>query len=141
MIILDTDHLSVLFDTRHRKRPLLQNKMQALTGEEFATTIVTVEEQCQGWLNLIHQVVDPERQVSGYNRLLAYLDFLNGWRILPFEARAAAECVRLRKAKIRIGSQDLKIASIAIVHGALLLSANLRDFRKVPHLRVECWID
>jgi tRNA(fMet)-specific endonuclease VapC len=35
---------------------------------------------------------------------------------------------------------DLKIAAIALVHDALLLSANLRDFRKVPGLRVESWL-
>ncbi len=35
---------------------------------------------------------------------------------------------------------DLKIASIALSNGALLLSANLRDFEQVPHLRVEDWL-
>jgi tRNA(fMet)-specific endonuclease VapC len=36
---------------------------------------------------------------------------------------------------------DLKIAAIALVNQALLLSANLRDFEKVPQLRVENWLD
>lgn len=36
---------------------------------------------------------------------------------------------------------DLKIASIAISHDAMLLSRNLRDFRKVPGLNVENWLD
>jgi tRNA(fMet)-specific endonuclease VapC len=35
---------------------------------------------------------------------------------------------------------DLKIASIALVQDALLLSANLRDFQQVPELRVEDWL-
>ena len=35
---------------------------------------------------------------------------------------------------------DLKIASIALVHDALVLSANRRDFQKVPGLRVEDWL-
>ena len=35
---------------------------------------------------------------------------------------------------------DLKIAATALVHGALLLSANLRDFRQVPGLMVEDWL-
>jgi len=46
----------------------------------------------------------------------------------------------LRRAKVRIGTMDLKIASIALVHDALLLSANLRDFRQVPGLEVENWL-
>ena len=36
---------------------------------------------------------------------------------------------------------DLKIAAIALVNDALLLSGNLRDFRQVPGLRVENWLE
>ena len=63
------------------------------------------------------------------------------WEIVPLDMRAADEFSRLRKQKIRVGTQDLKIASIALVHDALLLSANLRDFRQVPGLRVENWLE
>jgi len=56
-------------------------------------------------------------------------------------ALAADQCRLLRGLGIRIGSQDLKIAAIAIVNDALLLSANLHDFRQVPELMVESWLD
>ena len=46
-----------------------------------------------------------------------------------------------RQRRIRIGTQDLKIAAISRVHDALLLSTNVRDFGRVPGLRVESWID
>jgi tRNA(fMet)-specific endonuclease VapC len=36
---------------------------------------------------------------------------------------------------------DLKIAAIALIHDALLLSANLRDFQQVPGLCVANWIN
>jgi len=35
---------------------------------------------------------------------------------------------------------DLKIASIVLVHGATLLTNNVRDFEKVPGLKVEDWL-
>ena len=54
--------------------------------------------------------------------------------------RRNEDFMRLRRERIRIGTQDLKIASIALHTGALLLSANLRDFEKVPGLRVEDWL-
>jgi tRNA(fMet)-specific endonuclease VapC len=40
-----------------------------------------------------------------------------------------------------IGTHDLKIAPIALVNDATLLSANLRDFEQVPGLRVENWLE
>jgi tRNA(fMet)-specific endonuclease VapC len=36
---------------------------------------------------------------------------------------------------------DLKIAAIAVVNQALLLSANRNDFEQVPGLRVESWLN
>lgn len=46
----------------------------------------------------------------------------------------------LRRSRIRIGSMDLKIASIALVSDALLVTANGRDFSAVPNLRCESWL-
>jgi tRNA(fMet)-specific endonuclease VapC len=100
-----------------------------------------VEEQWRGWLAVIARVRDVARHVAPYGELMGLLDFLPKWTILPFDEAAAAEYVRLRADGTRIGTMDLKIASIALVHKALLLSANLSDFRKVPGLRVENWLD
>jgi tRNA(fMet)-specific endonuclease VapC len=36
---------------------------------------------------------------------------------------------------------DLKIAAICLAHDALLLTRNLVDFRRVPGLRVEDWLE
>jgi tRNA(fMet)-specific endonuclease VapC len=60
--------------------------------------------------------------------------------ILPFNELAADRFEALRKQPVRIGTMDLKIASIALAADALLLSANLRDFERVPGLRVGNWL-
>jgi tRNA(fMet)-specific endonuclease VapC len=62
------------------------------------------------------------------------------WHVLPWGADAADMLQSLRKQRIRIGTMDLKIASIVLTHDAMLLSRNLRDFEKVPSLRVENWL-
>jgi tRNA(fMet)-specific endonuclease VapC len=61
--------------------------------------------------------------------------------VIPFDAQAADTFQRLRQQRLRIATMDLKIAAIALVHDALLLSANLQDFQRVPHLRVADWIN
>jgi tRNA(fMet)-specific endonuclease VapC len=40
---------------------------------------------------------------------------------------------------IRIGTQDLKIASIALANRATLLTRNYRDFVQVPDLIIDDW--
>ena len=81
------------------------------------------------------------RQVNAYTELVALLDFFSRWSVLPFEQNAATRFEQLRGDGVRIGSMDLKIACIALVHNALVLTANLRDFQRVPELRVENWLD
>jgi tRNA(fMet)-specific endonuclease VapC len=46
----------------------------------------------------------------------------------------------LKAAKTRLGTMDLKIASIALANDAILLSRNVGDFQKVPGLQVVDWL-
>ena len=137
MIILDTDHLSAL---QYRAAPTafaLQSRLESLPLEDIATTAISVEEQMRGWLGLIRRYPDVHSQVQSYERLIRLFDFFAQWQILPFDQRAADEFTRLRREGIRIGTMDLKIASIVVVHGGTLLSGNSRDFRQVPGVQVE----
>jgi tRNA(fMet)-specific endonuclease VapC len=83
---------------------------------------------------------DVRKQVKAYQELVELHTFLSDWTIQPFDDSAADRFEQLRTSGVRIGSMDLKIASIALVHDALVLSANLQDFQKVPGLRVENWL-
>lgn len=64
---------------------------------------------------------------------------LSGNHDLAYTEEAAAHFVQLRQAKLRIGTQDLRIAAIALVHGATVVTRNWRDFRHVPGLALEDW--
>jgi tRNA(fMet)-specific endonuclease VapC len=59
--------------------------------------------------------------------------------LLDFDDRAAAEFRRLKAAKIKIGTMDLRIASIVLANDATLITMNLRDYQQVPDLKVEDW--
>jgi tRNA(fMet)-specific endonuclease VapC len=140
MILLDTDHLSVLKYDEHPRSRALRERMYASEDPFFATTIISVEEQMRGWLAKIHAVKDAEKQVAWYGQLARLIEFLADWHVVAFDQQAAAEFKRLQRMRLRIGAFDLKIAAIARVHDTLLLSGNQRDFGRVPGLRVENWI-
>jgi tRNA(fMet)-specific endonuclease VapC len=94
----------------------------------------------RGWLAVINRLRDVHRQLPAYVRLGQLFNVLGDWEIVPFDGRAADQFLNLRRQRIRIGAMDLKIASIALVNDALLVTANLRDFSLVPGLRCEDWL-
>ena len=59
--------------------------------------------------------------------------------MLDYTELVAARFDDLRRSRLQVGSMDLKIAAIALLQEGLLLSSNLKDFQKVPNLRVEDW--
>jgi tRNA(fMet)-specific endonuclease VapC len=137
VLVLDTNHVSELgYGTpaglRLRERLLT-------SGEDTATTIITVEEQLRGWLAKIHRLSDPHDQILPYRRLHERIEFFARWTVLPWDAAAADLFRKLRRQGVRIGTMDLKIASIALVHDATLLTRNASDFARVPELNVEDW--
>jgi tRNA(fMet)-specific endonuclease VapC len=140
MIILDTDHLSELQRDDSKRRVKLVQRLDRRGERTVATTIISVEEALRGRLATIHSRPAGSQQVIPYMELLDLLTFCAEWLILPFDPTSADRFQQLRTARVRIGTMDLKIASIALVHGATLLSANLRDFRQVPGLAVEDWL-
>lgn len=142
MILLDTDHTTYLkYPDSERGRRMI-GRMQALSETEvIGVAIVTVEERMRGWLAVIAKEKSALRQVVGYRELALLFAFYDEFEIVPFDEPAARQFDELRRQKLRIGTRDLKIAAIALVNQALLLSANRADFERVPGLRFENWLD
>jgi tRNA(fMet)-specific endonuclease VapC len=106
--------------------------------DKVVTTIVTYEEQTRGWRAYAAKSQDLPQQVKAYERLKRPLRNYQQWELLDFDMPAANEFARLRRS-IRVGTLDLKIAAIALSRVAVVVSRNLKDFGKVPNLRVEDW--
>jgi tRNA(fMet)-specific endonuclease VapC len=140
VIVLDTSYITLFQYPDAAAASSLNERLVASPDQEIVITAITPEEQMRGWLSAIHGQSDVRRQVPFYERLVGLFRFFADWRILPFDDLAAAQFESLRAQRIRISTMDLKIASIVLVHGATLLSDNLRDFEKVPGLQVEDWL-
>ena len=138
MLVLDTDHLSE-FERGSTAGDALRARLNNSPIGSVAT-IISAEEQLRGWLSRFHGMRSVHEQIAAYSKLQARLAFYAEWTLLPWTTRAADRFVALRKAGVRIGTMDLKIASIALDQGGTVLSQNIGDFEKVPGLRVESWL-
>jgi tRNA(fMet)-specific endonuclease VapC len=134
--ILDTDHLTLL----KRNHPVVTAKLASIRPENIFVTIVTAEEQLRGRLAIVSKISQqPEKFSIAYGYLLeSVLDFCN-LNLINFDPVAVEQFQQFRRQKVRIGTQDLKIASIAISQQATLLTRNYRDFNQVPGLLMEDW--
>jgi tRNA(fMet)-specific endonuclease VapC len=77
--------------------------------------------------------------ITAYQWLLETLDDFRKTNILDFNTAAIDLYQELMCQKIRIGTQDLRIAAIALSVNGILVTRNQRDFAKVPNLILEDW--
>jgi len=80
----------------------------------------------------------PERNLADIESLVARLT------VEPFETHAAEHFGQLRAELYRIGQPigpyDTMIASHARAKGLILVTNNLKEFERVPGLRLENWV-
>ena len=70
----------------------------------------------RGWMPYIARTRSMTHQVEAYRRLRRHLENYCRTLVLAFDEQAAVTLQRLRRARIRIGTMDLKIAAIALSH-------------------------
>ena len=139
MIILDTDCISLLERKSGAEFIRLSAKLAEFSPEEIATTIITFEEQMRGWLSFLAKANSIEKQISAYEKLGRFLNNYRYIPVIPFDEKAGKVFQDLKSRKIKVGTMDLKIASITISQKALLILRNLSDYEQIPNLRVEDW--
>jgi tRNA(fMet)-specific endonuclease VapC len=69
--------------------------------------------------------------------------FLGAILVLPFDARSADAAAEARLELDRVGQQigpfDILIAGTALAGGCILITHDVREFGRIPNLRVEDW--
>jgi tRNA(fMet)-specific endonuclease VapC len=134
--ILDTN---IVTFSQHGNPHIAQRAKVVGITNIFITT-VTLEEQLKGRLAAISRCATKREllPIAHQNLLITQRYFCN-MNLLDFH-ESACECFKkLRQQKINIGTQDLRIAAIALVNDAILVTQNYKDFIKVPDLKMEDW--
>src|SRR2546430_16793079 len=101
MILLDTDHLSILINRNAAGHSALVARLES-AGDFLGVPVVGVEEQCKGWLARINRSRTVDEQVPSYDQLIHLFHFFREWQIVPFDSSAAGTFTQLRKQKVRI---------------------------------------
>lgn len=107
--------------------------------DEIAIPVIVVEEIWDGWQAVIRAAKTPERLAFGYERLTRAMSQLRPFQVVTFTAPAIERHVVLKRLKLNVGTNDLKIAATARDLDATVVINNESDFRRVPGLRVENW--
>lgn len=135
MFILDTDHVSLF----QRDQPQVVSRVLATPPLELATTVITLEEQLRGRLERVRRAQSDVEIVTAYQNLLATSLYFRTITVIGFDEQAQTIFKTLRAQKIRLGTQDLRIAAIALSRGATLVTRNRQDFAMIPVLKIEDW--
>jgi tRNA(fMet)-specific endonuclease VapC len=128
--LLDTDHLT-LYEYGH---PSVSRRVKLHTGT-IGISVVTIYEILRGRLAQIGGARDGPTRISSYRSLAQSLLDFTEFPNVPYDQPAEDEFQRLRS--IRVGTRDLKIASIALANGLIVATRNRSDFSRVPGLTIE----
>ena len=139
LVILDTNIISLLQRRVQPATDLILAKLRLVPNDEQWTTVITFQEQTRGWLAEIHRARNDDQLLWAYRSLSEMLDKFRNLNVLPFDEFSLAIFQDLKSQQLRVGTHDLRIASIALARGAKVITQNVRDFARVPELLVEDW--
>ena len=134
MLVLDTDAITLI--QRGSGSPFKAlSKMLDEAGDDVYVTVISLDEQLHGAFREIAGSNSAIR-IRGYRRLRVITQDYAGRPMLDYDEKADSVFNRLKAMKSRPSTKDLRIASVAISHDATLVTGNVRDFEKVPLLKL-----
>jgi tRNA(fMet)-specific endonuclease VapC len=133
--VLDTD--TVTFQQAGRET--VRRRLAAVPAAMVYTTVITLREQLRGRLAAIDQATEGPVLVRAYKQLQATLLYFSHINVLLMTVAVVVRLTDLRKMKVRIGTQDLRIAAIVLSVNGVLITSNRQDFDQVPGLAIEDW--
>jgi tRNA(fMet)-specific endonuclease VapC len=138
MTAFDTDVLSDIL----RAAPAVLARAALVDPAQQVVPLVVVEEVVRGRFAEIRRAESgkgPTDLPQAYELFEQSFRALAAFRTLPYTVAADKLFQGFRKAKLRVGTNDLRIAAISIVHGATLATRNARDYARIPGLTLDVW--
>ena len=138
--LLDTDHLSIVQRQSGPAYARLRTRIVQHPLADLAFSIISFHEQVLGCHTYINRAQSSRDVVHGYEMLARVLRVFAAAPVIPFDDAAATVFDGLVGQRVRLATMDLRIASIALSRGMVLVTRNVSDFGKVPGLYIEDWV-
>src|SRR5262245_46687257 len=103
MVVLDTDHLSLLEWAHRPDTARLRARLNELGEDHVAITVISCEEQMRGWMAYVAKARNVAQQIDAYGRLRTQLQGYCDMQILDFDEIAATIFQRLKQSRIQVG--------------------------------------
>lgn len=123
LYVLDTDTLTLWL----RGHTHVCERIAEHNSTELCVSIVTIEEMLRGWYTQIRRAKTDEQLERAYFALQQAVQVASRLPILAFDQAVIQRFAELRGRKLRIGTNDLKIAATAFENHAVLVTRNRSD--------------
>lgn len=132
--LLDTDILTLSFHQHER----VTTKIEAQINE-VAISIITVDEVIQGWQKAIRQASSTSEISSHYRNYAEAILTFQLFNIIEYDEQAIERFQQLKRMKLNVDANDLRIGAIALEKKLKVVTRNVRDFQRIPGLTIEDW--
>lgn len=129
--LLDTDTFSAIARGTHTG---VMSRLASMPTDDLALSVISLGEIAAG-LAKRKPGVQQLHRIESLQRALTSLSLTSS--VVPFYASVRSH---LEAKGTPIGPNDTWIAAHALEQGLTLVTNNVREFRRVPGLRVENWI-
>ena len=133
--LLDTDHLT-LYSHKH---PSLMRRIASCAPGDVALNPISVEEALKGRLVKLSGRLTGTQRIQAYKYLVEAVELCHLFPIVPFDQASETRFQTLVKLYRRLGTQDQKIAAIALANNLTLLTRNRRHFGQIAGLVIADW--
>jgi tRNA(fMet)-specific endonuclease VapC len=117
-----------------KRRPLEVLKIFNTNASRMAISSITLSELIYG----------AEKSPNVDQNLESIEEFISHLEVLPYDPKASQHYGQIKAALERkgeiIGENDIHIAAHAISQGLILVTNNLREFKRVTNLALENWV-
>jgi tRNA(fMet)-specific endonuclease VapC len=91
-------------------------------------------------MDFLLKATDGQALLRAQSLLFQTETLLNEIDVVPFDQLAFERLIAIRPLR-KMGRADLQIASIALANRATLVTRNLKDFSRIPNLKIINWFD